>query len=278
MRLCAITPTSLASDAGRPAAYTVEYGAYVSHRWQDNDIPSSYLGDATSTGPQSVMRRGFSATASDVWFRFSTRNLRIEAEAAYLRANVEQSSLVPGVEFYEAATSNQLGAAIESELTLPVLSLGLDAGYASGDPSPGFGAKPDDLQANPPFDTRIDNFRFHSDYRVDRILFREIIGTVTDAVYLRPHVRLPIADAGGAILSFDTAAIASWAVEAASTPSGERALGVEVDPSLRYETRDGFVASLDYAFLVPLGAFDNSAAGLDARTAQLWRLRMRFPF
>ena len=43
-------------------------------------------------------------------------------------------------------------------------------------------AKPGDLdgaKANPPFHTNVDNFRFHPDYRIDRILFREIIGTVT---------------------------------------------------------------------------------------------------
>ncbi|MCP4448547.1 MAG: TIGR04551 family protein [Myxococcales bacterium] len=256
---------------------TIEYGAYVSHRWQDNDIPGDYLGGA-EVGSEAVMQRGFTATASDVWFRLSTRNLRIEGEAAYLRANVEQSSLVPGVEFYDAATSSQLGAAIESELTLPGVSVGLDGGFASGDPSPGFGAQASDPQANPPFDSRVDNFRFHTDYRVDRILFREIIGTVTDTLYLRPHFRLPIADASGAKLLFDTAAIASWAMEPSSTPSGNRALGIEIDPTLRYETRDGFVAALEYALLLPLGGFDNPEAGLDARTAQLWRIHMRFPF
>jgi uncharacterized protein (TIGR04551 family) len=274
----------------RAGRVTVEYGAYLSHRWQDKDIPSSYLGDAPVTTPEAVMSRGLSATASDLWFRLSGAGFRVELEAAWLRASVDQSSLVPGVEFYEAATSSQLGAAIESELTLSRLALGLDAGFASGDPSPGFGAFPepnapapqagelDGAQANLPFDTRIDNFRFHSDYRVDRILFREIIGTVTDALYLRPHLNLPIADAGGAKLSFDAAAIASWAMEPASTPSGSRALGFEVDPSLRYETRDGFVASLDYALLLPLAAFDNPAMGLDARPAQLLRLHLRFPF
>jgi len=263
------------SRAGRT---TIEYGAYASHRWQENDIPGSYLGDGTNGSANTVMKRGFSATATDVWFRFATRTLRIEAEAAYLHANVEQASLVPGVEFYEPATSNQFGAALQSSLDVAGIRVGIDAGMASGDASPGFGAQASDPQANPPFDTRIDNFRFHTDYRIDRILFREIIGTVTDAWYLRPHVRVPLVDAGGARLLFDAALISSWAMEASSTPSGERALGVEVDPSLRYETRDGFVAALEYAVLAPLGAFDNPAAGLNARAAQLWRLHLGFPF
>ena len=52
----------------------------------------------------------------------------------------------------------------------------------------------DSLVTNaPPRDRTVDNFRFHPDYRIDRILFREIIGTVTDAVYLRPHARATLA-------------------------------------------------------------------------------------
>jgi uncharacterized protein (TIGR04551 family) len=285
--------TDLARERrGRAGLHTIEYGAYLSHRWQDTDIPSSYLGDELNTNPEAVMQRGFSATAGDIWFRFATELFHVELEAAYLHADVDQSSLVPGVEFYDPATSSQLGVAIESELRLPGvgLTLGLDAGFASGDPAPGFGAVTElggpppqagDLngaQANLPFDNKIDNFRFHSDYRVDRILFREIIGTVTDAFYLRPTLRFPIADAGGAKLLFEAAAIASWAMESTSTPSGARALGFEVDPTLRYETRDGFVAALDYAFLLPLAAFDNPGAGLDAQPAQLLRLHLRFPF
>lgn len=274
----------------RAGLSTIEYGAYLSHRWQDSDIPSSYLGDTLNTSAGGVVQRGLSATATDFWFRLSSPHFRIEGEAAWLRGQVDQASLLPGVEFYEAATSNQLGGAIESEFYISAATIGLNAGFASGDPAPGFGAFPgaageapkagelDGQQANLPFDTQIDNFRFHSDYRVDRILFREIIGTVTDAIYLRPHFNLPLSGNGGAKFSIEGAAIASWAVNASSTPSGTRALGVEFDPSLRYENGAGFVASLDYALLLPLGAFDNPVMNIDARPAQLLRLRLRFPF
>jgi hypothetical protein len=34
-------------------------------------------------------------------------------------------------------------------------------------------------------DHKITNFRFDPDYRVDMLLFREIIGTVTDALYFK---------------------------------------------------------------------------------------------
>ena len=62
-----------------------------------------------------------------------------------------------------------------------------DAVFA-GDSFDALGDQPQSLKYRR--DNRIDNFRFHSDYRVDRILFREIIGTVTDAMYAKPHARL----------------------------------------------------------------------------------------
>ena len=171
-----------------------------------------------------MVARGFAATTADGWMRITMPHARFELEAVYARARVAQPSLVPGVALDQAATSDQFGLAFESELALGHSRVGLDAGVASGDDAPGFGAfpapgaaapKPGDLdgpQADPPGDTTVDNFRFHPDYRVDRILFREIIGTVTDAIYVRPHARLVLAALGSARFELTLAAITSWAV------------------------------------------------------------------
>jgi uncharacterized protein (TIGR04551 family) len=272
---------------------SVEYGAYLSHRWQDNDIPADYLPTAQPQPLDSlqVMARGYRATAVDGWLRLTLPRGRVELEAAVLTASVDQASLVPGVLFEAPVESTQLGAALESEVAVAgAWSIGFDTGYASGDAAPGFGAFPppnapagepgelDGPQANPPFDNTVDNFRFHPDYRVDRVLFREIIGTVTDAYYLRPHVTVALVDVGRARLTVSVAAIASWAVEPASTPSGSRGLGLEIDPTVRYETTDGFIAVLEHGVLFPLSGLDNPEQGLDARTAQVWRLRLGFDF
>ncbi len=285
--------TELARSRRRGAGRTtVEYGAYVSHRWQDNDIPADYLPTAQpmDIDASQVMARGFRATAVDGWFRLTTPRARVELEAALLSAKVDQASLVPGVLFDEPVESSQLGLALESDLRAgDRWVLGVDAGYASGDSAPGFGAfpsptapagQPGELeapQANPPFDNTIDNFRFHPDYRIDRILFREIIGTVTDAIYLRPHAAVELFDLGRSRLTFSVAAVSSWAVEASSTPSGSAGLGLEIDPTLTYES-DGFIAVLENAILFPFAGLDNPDANLDARTAQLWRLRLGYLF
>jgi uncharacterized protein (TIGR04551 family) len=275
---------------------TVEYGSYITHRWQSQDVPGTYLNtaqplDPFANGGAGIMARGFRASALDGWFRLTFPWARIEGEAAFLTATVDQASLVPGVLLRDPAKSRQLGATLQSDFGAPDsrFSAGLDGGYASGDPAPGFGVlqkpgapapTPGDLdgpQAIPRRDNRVDNFRFHPDYRVDRILFREILGAVTDAVYARPHARAIIARADSAQLSAHAAVIASTAVERTSTPSGKAPLGVEIDPSLVFETH-AFVAALDYAVLFPLSGFDNTVANLSAKPAQLVRLRLNYLF
>lgn len=280
----------------RAGKTTVDYGAYVTHRWQSKDIPSTYLPSSTTIDPFSnggagIMDRGYTATAASGWFRLVFPRARVEGEVAWLTASVEQASLLPGVLLRKPVKSNQLGAAFESTFGNPdePFATGLDAGYASGDPAPGFGVVQragaaatrrgdlDGPQANPPRDNRIDNFRFHPDYRVDRILFREILGAVTDAVYVRPHARLRLAKARSTQLTGHLAGIFSHAVEASSTPSGKGPLGFEIDPSLTFET-NAFLAALDYAVLFPLAGLDNVQGNLTAKPAQLVRLRLNYLF
>jgi uncharacterized protein (TIGR04551 family) len=275
---------------------TVEYGSYITHRWQSNDIPSSYVStaqpiDPFANGGAGVMARGFRATAFDGWARLTFPWGRVEAEAVFLTATIDQPSLIPGLLLRDPAKSSQIGAALQSDFG-PVdspFTAGLDGGYASGDPAPGFGVqqspnaaatKPGDLdgpQAAPRRDNRVDNFRMHPDFRIDRILFREILGTVTDAIYARPHARVRITRAKSAELSATVALVLSSAVNANSTPSGKAPLGVETDPSLIFETHS-FLAALDYAVLFPLSGFDNAITSQTAKPAQLIRLRLNYLF
>jgi uncharacterized protein (TIGR04551 family) len=287
--------TDVARERRRRAGRTtVDYGTYLSYRWQDRDVPATYLAVATKPEltPQQVMARGFQALAVDGWFRLTHPLARIEAELAVLWGGYEQASLIPGLLLRDPVESLQIGAALETDFgdVADAFTGGLDAGFASGDPAPGFGAfpgpndgvpRPGDLdgpQADVPRDHRVDNFRFHPDYRVDRILFRELIGTVTDAVYIRPHVQWRMAEVGAGRFDFDLAAIASFAVHEASTPGGRSPLGFELDPSIRYTSQSGFGAALEYAVLFPLAGLDNPRTGQTARPAQLGRLRLVYAF
>jgi uncharacterized protein (TIGR04551 family) len=276
----------------RAGKVTPEYGAFASYRFQGSDVPATYLPTAVPVplAAEQVMARGYEAAAADLWLRFEGPSFRVEAEAAYLHASVDQASLVPGVLFREPVTSNQIGAALETEVGDEEgrFRAGLDAGYASGDSAPGFGAFAkagqlpsqrgdlDGPQANPPFDNEVNNFRFHPDYHVDRILFREIIGTVTDAIYLKPHLRYDLVALNKSRLTFALAGVISFAAASESTPSGKAPLGVEIDPTLSYANDVGFRADLEQATLVPLAGLDG--VDLPAKPAQLWRLRLSYAF
>jgi uncharacterized protein (TIGR04551 family) len=274
---------------------TVEYGAYLSQRWQNDDVPATYLPTAQPvaiTGAQ-LMARGYEATAIDGWARITHPAFRIEAEWAAIFGSIQQASLIPGVLYRVPVTARQMGAALESEFGAPEsrVAAGIDAGYASGDQgSAGFGAfptvgspvaQPGDLngvKANPPAHTTVDNFTFHPDYFVDRILFREIIGAVTGAVYARPHARWDVMRIAPGTLQASVAAIGSYALYAENTPGGKAPLGIEIDPTLAYASRDGFGVALEYAVLFPLAGLDNPEAHLSAFPAQLARVRVMYRY
>jgi uncharacterized protein (TIGR04551 family) len=262
--------------------------------WQGGDVPASYLPTSApviATAAQ-LVPRGLIALASDVWLRVEHRDFRVEFEGALLYSRIESTSLIPGVELRDSLTATQLGAVLETDFLRRdrAFTFCFDVGIASGDSAPGFGAYPRTLQASPqpgdldgpqatlPFDTTINNFRFHPDYRIDRILFREIIGRVTDAYYFRPHLRWRMFDQPFGSLAFTASGVASFAVEATSTPGNRNPLGVELDPAITYQSRDGFVAALEYGVLFPLSGLANPAAGLTATPAQLLRLRLQMVY
>lgn len=187
------------------------------------------------------------------------------------------------------------------------LQVGLKGGVASGDPSPGFGALQPGSQRGRLFegrnDTKLENFVFSPDYHVDLLLFRRIVGAVTDAFYVRPEVSYQFNER----LYGSLAAIYSQALYKRSTPScystenrrcrGEapenadnspsNPMGLEFNAELGYGGKldtlaDGFRASLMGGVLVPFGAFDNPTienaddrGGSFAWTAQL-RLYITF--
>ncbi len=273
---------------------TFDYGATASYRWQQNDVPANWLATNSDVQltPRQVVQRDFNSWVFDGWARYLHPWMRLEIEAAYLLATIGQPSEIPGLKMHDPVTSRQYGVAFESDFGPwdGDFAAGVNAGVASGDSAPGFGSslglaghqpKPGDLegpQANPPYDNQINNFLFHPDYHVDQILFREIIGTVTDAMYLRPHVAWRFAHLGPGTFMASAAATASWAVNVQSTPGGAKHLGVEIDPSLSYRHKDGFSLTLDYGVLFPGKGLANPDLGLSAQPAQLFRARIMYGF
>lgn len=309
-------------------------GIHVTYRTQAND-PINWLTSAfnpidpnCNTGQGStanslcpstaaynnfVYGRGAAIWMPDVWAKYERKQLRIEAEFGAVIGSMNSADLVPaydsqGGSNFRGITLWQYGGVLQAEgkLVDNKLRLGLELGFASGAPTPGYGfyqGRPGSGQYGAPQYGDIDgpkffcypgnvtpptgqsqcptatiqNFRFNRDYRVDEILFREVLGGITGAMYAKPTVSYELAEG----LKLFGAAIYSRALFLESTPSahidattgkvaGDQNLGLELNVGARYETEDGFIAGVTWAVLFPLGGLaDNSnAAAPNLDTAQ----------
>ena len=233
--------------------------------------------------PIGAVRRDAQATIASLWFRQQNKRYRVEAEAVTIQGKVGSFATQPddagnaAVQDIEIA---QYGMVLESayKLAKDKLTVGLNGGYASGDNYPRWGLRPgtgqvgidrdvgdtrqfgcgasgqNNTEANcaTALDKTINNFRFDPSYRVDQIMFREVIGGITDAWYVKPHLSYAL----NPYSNLKAAAIYGQAIHAESTPGGETPLGVEVDLGfdLKLKNRLGF--ALDYGLLFPMAGLN----------------------
>src|SRR6185436_14579668 len=142
-----------------------------------------------------------------------------------------------------------LATEIEQRLVEDKLRLGFNFGWASGDPdvsdssqpgsgglSPGF----DGLQPQLGGDRTISTFRFHPSYKVDLILNRNLLTRVQGTYYFRPSLDYDfVRNPNGQRLGGGFAAIWTRASQFVQTPGHRRDLGIELDFSLFFQSKDG---------------------------------------
>lgn len=275
--------------AGRPLFM---YGVFASYRRQELDAPAWTQpgGLLRAYGPNDFLRRDSDSFAADLWLMLHHKGFRAELEAATVIGRIGNASAVAGVDLRGTVTSAQWGGVLSLSYAFYrfPLKLRVELGVASGDSAPGFGtrfapgqtvARPGDVdgpQLRPPVDMTIDNFRFNPDYRVDLILWRRILGQVSDAVYVKPTVRLGPFGTRNHHVWIDTSLIDSNALYAQSAPGRERHLGVELDLMARYRYEAGFEVGLGYGLFIPGAGFRNLELGRDARPAQTLELILQY--
>jgi len=265
------------------------------YRWQQNDavdlLSNPLFSDGgTPTGPNgtTVQRKGTLLTP-DVWAKLERKEFRIELEAAAIIGNIQNRALSGATANTVGSTQSldiwQFGAVLQGEYRFlnGDLEVGGEVGFASGDKAPGFGNYPrrkgsGNSGTTAPGDTDgpqyacfstgactdnvIRNFRFNQDYRADTILYREILGGITDSFYVRPRISYRITQG----FNLFGSALYARAIYAESTPSAafqpSADLGIEATVGARYETEDGFFAMLQWGIFVPWGGFakENPAA------------------
>lgn len=107
----------------------------------------------------------------------------------------------------------------------------------------------------------LSQFIFDREYKIDMILWRHLIGAVTNAAYAKPFLSYDLTRS----IAFKVANITSFALKPVATPGNDTMYGTEFNGELTY-TGQRLIASLAYGVLFPLGAMrhpinDTNAGG-----------------
>ena len=221
-----------------------------------------------------------------VWFRTEWHPeprlaLRIELEAGALYGTAENVQRL--AEFGKIKrTFAGFGGALEAELRVDAVRTGLYSGFATGDDRGHFGyldgqdivvPVPDDelwvdeAYANTRHNRTVTSYWFDRDYRLDLILFRQVVGGVTNAFYVKPWVAGDLLDTADLRLTGRLDVLYAMALQVAGTPGRGRHLGVEIDAELGLELGGGVSLGLTAGILVPLDALSNAETGAAADPA-----------
>ena len=252
-----------------------EYGLLNAVRTQSRDLgigayQTGYNPLKPLAAAENGERRDAAIYLGDLFGKLYSGDIELGAEAAVIAGRFYDTVSTPN----KAGDGEQRTAVLQLGLASEALwhlrkdrrgtRLSLKVGGASGDGHIGMGAR--DLfdtqrgEENGQFDHKLTAFQFSPDYHVDLLLFRRLLGTVTDAGYVRPEVAYRFDDK----LSGRLALIYSQAMTGRSTPSsnlggiaGRAPLGLEFDGELAYgllsrDERGQLLASLAGGILLPL--------------------------
>jgi uncharacterized protein (TIGR04551 family) len=173
--------------------------------------------------------------------------------------------------------------AAEAGLRLGRQHLRVQGGYASGDGEGGFGVldRQNLTRTTPAGEVHrslITGYAMHRGYLVDGLLFREVIGAVANAAWVRPAWRmelwLPTRDSG---LTLEAAALLAMSARIGATPGRARWLGIEPELRVDWRTSARTDLILQGSLLLPGDAFDagqgGKAASMAGRVSLDWILR-----
>ncbi|HJZ87810.1 MAG TPA: TIGR04551 family protein [Polyangia bacterium] len=237
---------------------------YLVRRNQDLDQPFNApapLGSTGSNAGTNLVKRGASANVADVWARLAWRHFLFEGEGAIIWGHIDSVREVAGLTYLDILQGGAMGRMTYSTFH-DAIKLKLEVGFASGDQAEGTQPGQTNYQYSPviqpPGDHTVTNFHFDPDYHVDLILFRRILGTVTNAIYAKPTFAWDITESFGTQLDV----ITSLPHIPVSTPGNGSMYGIEMDLSIGYRNvEEGFFAGFQYGVLFPMSALDHPGTG-----------------
>jgi uncharacterized protein (TIGR04551 family) len=253
-------PTDFRDNIDR-GELALNYGAYVGYRTQGWDRVADTSNDTEEMDPNSaaatdtiLARVNYKSYVPDAWIKLGWRGFLFEAEAAAVLGSLQRPLSTDDVDLRQFGGIGRLSyRAVDDKL-----NVALEVGFASGDQwdndDPGRINIRNASGLPGPNDDDLTTFLFDRDYKVDLILFRELIGAVTNAIYVKPSVSFAVTKS----LVLRGAAITSFAHRKIATPGNASGLGVELNGDVGYEGQS-FFAGLSYGLLFPLAGLDHPA-------------------
>jgi len=249
-------------DRGEAA---LNYGVYFEYKTQswDYDTTGLSVGGATDAGGTAgsphYVPRNFKLYSPDLWLKFGIGPVTLEAEAvAQLGSADVLTDVTAGtLKSYDirkyGGTGRVTFRGVEGKLRL-----GIESGAASGDQwdntpqgatNLAYANQLGDANSS---DRTLTQFAFNREYKIDMILWRHLIGAVSNAGYVKPFLQYDFTKA----ITFKVANITSFALKPVATPGNSRMYGTEFDTDLGYSA-NGLFVGISYGVLFPLGAMNH---------------------
>jgi uncharacterized protein (TIGR04551 family) len=229
----------------------LNYGVYFTYETQG----WNYNGDTTDEpiDPDRFVPRDATIYTPDLWLRLGWKKLLLEAEAVVSFGTLNEVADFSNEDDITIQTWGAVGRLSYRALD-DKLRFGVEVGGASGDNTDNLvegnihlsGAQVGQA------DSKLTRFVFDPDYEVDLILFRELMGSVSNAIYTKPFMSYDLTRTIG----LKVANVTSFAVRPVSTPGNATMYGTEFDADLGY-TGSSFHAGIAYGVLFPLSAMNH---------------------
>ena len=237
----------------------LDYGLYFEYKHQgwDEDLTGFKIGGPLA--PTATVPRDARLYTPDLWARFGAGPFLLEGE-------------VVG-QFGSIQSLTDLGITTPANTSTPIrklggvgrftwtgvegkLRMGVETGFASGDqwdnnPQGNTNIAYANLLGDPKIcdakhSCTLTQFVFNQNYFVDMILWRRLIGAVTNAVYIKPFLQYDLTKS----IMFKVANITSFALNAVATPGNANVYGTEFDTDIGYHDSHIF-AGISYGILFP---------------------------
>ncbi|HEU0032432.1 MAG TPA: TIGR04551 family protein [Kofleriaceae bacterium] len=234
------------------------YGAYFEYKTQsfDDDI-TGFTQGGTFDSATRYLARDYKTYSPSLWAKLGIGRVTLEAE---LVGNLGKIGRLDEYGFTDQADIRKYGGAgrmiwrgLEGKLRL-----GVEGGFATGDQYDNTPAGNTNIAfANligDKSDTKLTQFIFNRDYKIDMILWRHLFGAVTNAAYAKPFLSYDLTKS----IMFKVANITSFALKPVATPGNSKMYGTEFNADLGYSA-NGLFAGISYGVLFPFGAMSHPA-------------------